>query len=456
MVNEFFLDESSLIDKARFLFEDAKKQQVKNKEIDLWLQAKPSKDFLEALRPVHTDPNSEKALVARLSATPILDLIVSSTAQQMVLEGVNAADDDAAKRMFLPWERNGLVSRQYALWHGMLTYGEAYALVLPGTIGGTVKGENSAWIGAYSPKRMHVWYEDPVGSEFPTYALRYSKIGETQNYVRLYDYNYVTDIALEGKDSRVVNVQEHGMGECPVVRFSNELDLDGSSVGEVEKYQLVAQRFYKSTQDRLLAQHYNSWKIRYATGLDFNTTEEAAEYKNKLGHEDVLTGGEGVTFGTLAETQLDGLLKAAEADRDMLAAVSQTPVWNLNGGNLINLSAEALSEARSMQRLKVSQKQKANGVNIARVLRLAAFAEGRIDDSKRYDLTPVWEDVETRVLSQAADGLQKLHTMGIPAELLVEMIPNLSKKRSEEWREHILANSDPLAGLSSALSRQVE
>lgn len=454
MVNEDFVDEALLIDKARMMLAEASKKRERLARVDIMLQSKPDSSFLESLRPAHTAPDSEKALVARLSVTPILDLIVSSTAQQMVLEGVNVSGDEAGARMFTPWERNGLVSRQFSLWYSMLAYGEAYTLTLPGEIQGNDAAP--AWIGAFSPKKMQVFFDDPVDSEFPVLALRHSRLSANEIRVRLYDQYYATDIVFDGRDAAVLRVQEHGMGVCPVVRFSNELDLDGVSVGEVEKYQLVAQRFYKSTQDRLLAQHYNSWKIRYATGLDFDSANDAEEYKTKLGHEDVLTGGEGVTFGTLAETQLDGLLRAAEADRDMLAAISQTPVWNLNGGNLVNLSAEALSEARSMQRLKVSQKQKANGVNVARTLRLAAFAEGRVADSQRYDIVPVWQDVETRVLSQAADGLQKLHTMGVPTELLIELIPNLSKKRVEQWREHIISSqSDPLGELASALSRQV-
>lgn len=330
-------------------------------------------------------------------------------------------------------------------------------MVLPALFGSR---SSQAWISAYSPRTLVVKYEDPLEDEYPVFAARITGVGENRR-MRIYDAQnvYTVNIGDGSEPVRVLDVVSHGMGVCPVVQFSNERDLEGNTRGEVEKFRVVAQRLDKTTYDRVLAQHYNSWKVRYATGLNLDDVSETERERNKqkLSNEDILTGGVGVQFGTLPETNLQGLLQAAEADRDTLAAVSQTPVWALNGGQLVNLSADALAEARSMHRLKVKAKQDFNGVNIARVLRLAAYAEGRGTDAVRYDITPVWADVEAYSLGQVADGLQKLSTMGVPTGVLIDLIPGLSAKRAQEWREQIdvAAELDPHKRLSVALERQL-
>lgn len=450
---------SAAVDTAKRLLESNQGRQRELDEIDKWL----SKDNpVETFRRAHTRPSNEKKHLQELAYTPILELIVAEVAQQMRVETIHVPGDESgetSRRLYAPWDVNGLPSKQYSLWHAMLGYSEAHMLVLPDSAVHRFKPrEKRAALMPFSPRQLHVEWNDQIEDEFPQFALR--MVGQTDKWhqLRLYDNEavyFMTRVPDTG-EVEFVDYIEHGMGVCPAVTFSNDLDLQTRSLGEVDKYKIVAQRLNKTTADRMLAQHYNSWKVRYATGLEEpDTDQDKAQQKSKLAHEDVLIGGEGVQFGTLPETTLDGLLRAAEADRDTLAAISQTPVWALNGGQLVNLSADALSEARSMQRLKVSQKQASNGVGVASALRLAALAEKRWEDAERYDLQVRWEDLEARSLGAVADGLSKLNSMGVPPELLVEMIPGLSTGQVAQWRSHMesrLSGSDRLANI---LDRQL-
>lgn len=433
-------------------------RQLELDQIDQWLTAQ---NPMDEYRRAHSAENPEKNRLGKLSATPILELIVAEVAQQMIVGriGVGDGDEAAASRLRRPWDANGMPSKQYALWHAGLAYGLAHVLVLPDRTMRPRGGQGGACLLPFSPRQLFVKWGDPLEDEYPMWAIRLvGKPGEWTG-MRVYDeqaVHYLTRDTTTG-GLTYVEYREHGMGVCPVVTFSNDLDLEARSRGEVEKFRGVAGRLEKTTLDRLMAQHYNSWKVRYATGMEEpRDSQDAAEQRQKLAHNDILVGGTGVQFGTLPETSLDGLLKAAEADRDTLAAVSQTPVWALNGGQLVNLSAEALLEARSMQRQKVAQKQRSNGVGVARVLRLAAHAEGRDEDAARFDITVGWEDTESRALSATADGLFKLGQLGIPPELLVEMIPGLSAERMEDWKARLTSGSGSEAGrLVDVLERQI-
>lgn len=415
--------------------------------IDKWLNDNP----VEAFRRAHERPNAEKEALARLGHTPILRFIVEETAQQMDLEGVHSGNRDTTA-LWRPWERNGMPSRQSALWNASLGYGYAYTVTLPGAL----EGEAAAVIRAVSPRNLHAVYADPVEDEWPMYALRTIPQGRTTHY-RLLDEEAVHYVARDESGAlQYIEPRYHNVGVTPVVRWANGMDLEGRTPGEVDRHKDGAQRLFKTTHDRMAIQHHNSWRILTATGLeDPGTDDERDRQKTVLRNNDILTGGEGVAFSTLPETTLDSILKAEEADRDTIAAMSQTPVWALNGGQLVNLAADAISEARSTSRLKVRGKQRNMGRSAAQNLRLAAFIEGREEDASDFDLRAQWADVEARSLSQAADALGKIALqLKVPVEKLWDMIPGVSKATSQEWKEWAESHPSAEERMAAALERQ--
>lgn len=417
-------------------------------DIDLWLR---SENPVEQHRRARENP--EKSALAGLSRTPLLRLIVEEAAQQMILEAVSSSGRDTAA-MWEPWERNGLPSREGALYEGCLGYGLAYGTALPGTL----RDGKAAVLRFLSPRDLFAVYGDPVDDEWPLYGLRtIAQPGGVVHY-RLIDDEGVHFVARDETGTlKYLEVRTHDVGVAPIVRYANHMDLEGRTPGEVDKFKGVAGRFEKTTNDRLLIQHYNSWRIKTATNLeDPGSPEEAERVKALLRHEDILTGGEGVEFSSLPETTMDGVLKAGEADRDTLSAVSQTPVWVFNGGQLVNLAADALAEARSMSRQKVGAKKRGLGRSHAQLLRLAAHIEGRVEDASDFNLRMSWADVESRSMAQAADALGKIATqLGVPQEMLWDLIPGISKATADDWRKWREDHPSDQAALAAAINRQI-
>lgn len=405
-------------------------------EIDKWMRWDP-----EEVQ-VPKTAKQEKRFLAKLSETPWLMLVVNTLSQQLIAETVRSSEIDKVDPVWGPWLRNRMGSRQRAIHKAAVGYGYAYTTVMPGDTGAVIRG--------YSPREMFAVYQDAAVDEYPEYSIR-----------RKGDHYYVLDgealytLGMERGKLVYITHEEHDVGVAPVVRYSNEIDLEGRTPGEVQPYIRTAQRINQTTNDRLLIQYNNSWKVRTATGLDADVPpEQRAAEKLRLSHEDILTGGEGVSFGTLDETSVEPLTKAAEADVGTLAAVSQTPAHALTG-NMINLSADAITEARAMLDTKAGQRKLAFGDSHAQTLRLSAHVEGRHRDAADFTLQIQWADLESRSMAQAADALGKMATMlGIPPEMLWDRIPTVTAQEAGQWRTYKQNNPSPELVLADTLRRQ--
>lgn len=422
-------------------------------EIDKWLS---TDNPVEVYRRAHTPPSDEKGQLAHLSYSPLLRLVVEECAQQMVLEDVQSPGRDT-KALWAPWERNGMPSRQGALFNAAIGYGLAYTQILPGVLPG--EPGQRAVIRAISPRDLFAVYADPVDDEWPMYALRtINQAGGVKHY-RLIDEESVYYVSRNETGAlEFIEERRHDIGVCPIARWANGMDLEARTPGEVEKHEVVARRYNKTVYDRLLIQHHNSWRIKTATGLvEPGNLEDGEKQKAILEHSSILTGGEGVQFGSLPETTMDGIIKAGDVDRDTIAALSQTPVWALNGGNLVNLSADALTEARSASRRKVQDKQRGMGRPAAATLRLAAHIEGRDEDAADFALRMVWADIGSVSLSQGADALGKVaDQLKVPVELLWDLIPGISKTTADNWRAYAEDHPAPEVAVAQALNRNLD
>jgi hypothetical protein len=405
-------------------------------EIDQWYRWSPEKVRV----PDHA--NQEEKYLRDLAETPWLNLVVTTVAQQLVGELVRSSEASNVDAVWLPWLRNRMPSRQRAIHRSALAYGYAYTTVMPGDSGAVIRG--------YSPRDMYAVYADPVEDEYPMYYLRVRG-----NHRIVVDEEAVYTLGVEDGKLTYISHELHGAGVCPAIRYSNQIDLEGRTPGEIEPFIPIAQRINKTTFDRLLIQHHSSWKIRTATGLEEPTTaEDAAAQKLLLRHSDILTGGEDVKFGTLDETSPEGLIKAGETDVETLAAVSQTPAHALTG-KMINLSADAIMEARSMLDLKAGERKVGFGDSHIQTLRLASYIEGRERDANDFTLTMDWADLGSRSMAQAADALGKMATMlGIPPEKLWDRVPGVTPDIAAAWLTYKQENPSAEEQLASALTTQ--
>ncbi|MCA1191624.1 phage portal protein [Saccharopolyspora sp. 6V] len=387
-----------------------------------------------------------------ISRTPWLNLVVTSTAQCMYVDGYRTSmdDDEESSPPWLTWNANDMDFRQIAIHRAALAYGYSYALVLPGDSASVIRG--------VSPRNSWVVYQEPAWDDWPMYGIRVHVNNDKTRLIRLYDEEaqYYLSADSTGDKVEFISWEVHGAGVCPLVRYTNQLDLEGRADGEVEPHIGAAKRINKTAYDRLLTQHFNSWKIRTVAGMAEPDTEEQANRKKmQLRQDDLLVAEDPDTkFGTLDETPLEGFISAWRADIEALAAVTQTPTHALTG-QLVNLSAEALAAARSSLSQKVTERQKSFGRSHAQVLRLAAAYEGHEGYASDVMSRVTWQDMEIRSLSQAVDALGKAATMlGVPQEALWQRIPGVEKSDVDEWRK-LAEQADPVARYRTELERQM-
>lgn len=435
--------------------------------IDRWYRWDPE----EIQLPRQATP--ELRALRNLSRVPWLGLVVTSTAQCMYVDGFRSAldepssDRDGVEDGQVPepvgpyrvWLANAMDQKQVALHRAMLAYGYAFATCLPGE---DFLGRPMPVLRGVSPRKMWAVWEDPADDDWPRYAMQVLRSNESGHRVKVFDEVNVYTLTVpsgippDGEDLIIESVQQHDAGVCPVVRYAHELDLDGRTRGEVEPYIPLAARINKTSYDRMLTQHYNSWKIRYIAGLAAPDTEEGAvRQAMKLSQMDLLVSEDPDTkFGALPETSMSGFIDAHMADVETLAAVSQTPTHELTG-KLINVSAEGLAMIRASQMQKVYETQKSAGRSHVQLLRLASALEG--DTKYAEDVTGrvTWQDTSIRSMAQAVDALVKLSTLEVPSTALWQRIPGVEKSDVDDWIR-LAKEGDPIDRMRAELERQAE
>lgn len=439
------MDSEALKKKFEKLRARLEEQRVACDRVDSWLSPELDRGFQLPRR-----ASFEHRALADLSRTPWLRLVVDNVVQAMYVKSVFSDQADASVLWEL-WQANNLQSQQVSNHRAMIAYGQSFGMVAD------IDGQPR--IRFYSPRNVAVEYEF-VGDEFPQYAL-VDKDGK-RRWFTMYAPGKIVDLMARDDTSApvVINTYEAQTELPPVVRFCNQLDLDGNVIGEVEPFIPTAQRINKTAYDRLLTQHFNSWKVKTIAGIGLpeqvdeygrgtgQVDEHLAEQKKlKLAQEDILTASDTDTkFGVLDATALEPFVTSWRSDIEALAAVSQTPAHALTG-QMVNLSPEALAAARAPLTQKVFERQMNAGDSYASLLRLAAGVAG--DDVAASDMSVrvAWRDMEIRSMSQAVDALGKAATMlGIPKRGLWGMIPGVEQSDLSQWEalQSQEAELDPL------------
>jgi hypothetical protein len=323
--------------------------------------------------------------------------------------------------------------RQGAVYRGALGHGVAYMVALPGE--DRLTREPMAKFYGYSARRMAAFYDED-DHEFPLFAIQADpyfdeKKAEQGWTVRFFDEEAVYYLSCKGngddkKDWTPISVEPHNLGVTPVVRYANQLDLDGRSMGEVEPVIPIAKRIDQDTYDRLIVQRYGAWKIRYITGLV--RPKDMSEEKYRAGLMQLKVGDflisddKETKFGTLPETQLEGFIKARDADiRDLAAATQQPPHHML--GTTPQMQPESLVSVNRGFMARSLERRTSFGESHERLFRVGALIEGRREEARAWDLQCRWRDTESRSLTQTADALGKIaQQLRVPVEMLWERI----------------------------------
>jgi predicted nuclease of predicted toxin-antitoxin system len=372
-----------------------------------------------------------RELIGR-SKTPWLPLIVTAVTQALYVEGYRSSDGETAEP-WKYWQANGMDRRQSAVHRAAVSYGTSYVTVMPGM---DQFGTHMPVIQGHSPRQMIAFYEeDDLDADYPVMALSVIPMRDGSRKFKLFDAMAV--YTLTEKDGlHLVSTRRHGVGVCPVIRFANDLDLEGRSSGEVEPYISTAARIDQTIFDRLVTQRFGSFIVRTVTGMaQPDTDAEANIAAIRLRQEDLLVAEDVDTkFGSLPATPLDGFIAAKDADVRDLAAISQTPPHHLLG-QVSNLSAEALAASEATLARKTEERRHSFGESWEQTLRIAAAVDGDIDAARDIESQVRWRDVESRSLAQTADALGKLAQMlGVPPQALWERIPGVTQQDVEQWK----------------------
>lgn len=400
--------------------------------------------------------------LANLSKVPWLSLVVTATAQSLYVDGFRSQLDDPGADELDPgspwhvWQANAMDQRQIAVHRAALAYGYSFVSVLPGE---DFMGNPMPVIRGISPRKMWAAFDDPASDDWPLYALQVDVQRDKTYKLQLFDENHIYNLIVDDAHTNFefVGAEAHDLGLVPIVRYANELDLDGRTPGEVEPHIPLAARINKTSFDRMLTQHYSSWKIRTVAGMaEPDSEEEAVRKKLSLRQDDLLVAEDPDTkFGTLDETPLNGFIDAWRADIEALAAVTQTPTHELTG-QLANLSAEALAAARAAHTQKVTERQKSFGKSHVQALRLAAMLHGNDDYASDITGRVSWQDTEIRSISQAVDALGKAAQMlGVPVKALWGRIPGVERSDVEEWARMAM-EGDPIMRMKLEMERQAK
>lgn len=382
--------------------------------------------------------NTERQVLQRMARTPWIPLMISTFAQQMIVDGYRSTGQKENARAWETWEFNDMRSQQLSLNRTVSWAGYTYLRV---TDGQGPRGESMAVMRGVAPTRLFALYADPVGDEYPEYALEKRFDGTWRWWFNGEGYHV---LSWDGSKFKIVESRSHDYGVNPFVRYVNQIDLEGRTWGDVEPIIDLAARIDKTAFDRLLVQHFNSFKVRWATGLEQAETEdEIAQDKIRIANEDILIASDvQAKFGTLDETSMGGFIEAYKADLDAFAAVNQLPPNLL--GQVINVAADALDGARRQTYQKLFEKQTVMGSRHAQALRLAAHIEGREDEANDFSARIHWQDVEVRSLSQFADAWGKIvDQLGVPKWAAWHKIPGVDQSEVAEWEEN-WDNDDPL------------
>lgn len=389
---------------------------------DEWARLARIVDRVRGQHPAPYTPDSADAEykdLVRRAVSNWLPLVVASTVQGLYVDGFRGVDEEASRRRWYSWQANGMDARQVPLHRAVCTLGYSYLMVLP--------TDTVASITPVPATRMFAEYEY-VDDEWPVRTIR----ALAPNQWELLD-DEARYVVTGKRADRRVDVFPHNLGVVPVVKLSAQYDLLGYPLGDVEPLLPVQERINETVFGLLMAQRYASFKQRWITGMAPPLDDEGNPLPlpfNIAVDSAVVAESPDTKFGQFDASDLGQYVEALEAHVRHLAAISQTPPHYLLG-SLVNLSAEALTAAETGLQRKIRERQMVLGEGYEQMLRLVARAEG---DAEDVAAQVHWRDTESRSLSQVADALNKLagpDGLGVPAEMLYEMIPGWSAQDVE-------------------------
>ncbi len=415
---------------------------------------------------------SEYRMLVEQARFNFLGLVVNSVAQGLFVDGFRASDpethrvttSDNVRIWHDLWQANRMDARQAAIYRSAITYGSAYATVLPGDDPppDSPLDPPGVKVTPYSPLKMVALYDDPTEDEWPDIAMvTVSARKKGEKVVRLcylYDEEAVYAVRMTGDEITDLTAVPHNLGLVPVVRFLQRYDLDGSR-GKVEPLIPLQQQVNQTTFSLLMAQQYGAFRQRYVTGMVPSKDEQGRPVAPfNIAVDTLLTAtSPDSKFGEFSQTDLSGYLSSRQSTLLQVSSTAQVPPHSLlTGPGISNISADALAALEAGHRADIAEHQTCLGEGVEQMFRLGALILN--DDTGWADKSAqvVWRDTTPRSMSQLADALGKLASqLGIPVKALWQYIPGVTDQDLDAW-EAMLEDEDLLDGIRNMGPVQTE
>lgn len=395
--------------------------------------------------------SAELKLLALMARTAWGGLIVDSMAERLIVDGIKATDPRFDEMAWGWWQASGLDARQIAVHTDAQICAETYVLVWPGAPSPAIRGLDRrrtvgtpAGTSAYDLVEAVTRWASSDGLEVAVLydaeaAHIFARATDRQVGALPRSWRAEPDVVDVGSpDWVLVDVDEHGLGVCPVVRMPNVPDLTGEGTSDLATHLPVIDRITETVMGRTTAGKFGAYRQRWASGIDLGAKIDPQTGEPVLGPDgkplpagspfrygsDLVwtTEDPDAKFGSFEATDLRPIIEAVDQDIKHLAAVSRTPAHYLLTGSANPPSAEALLAAESGLVSKVARRQLEFGEAWEQVIRLAALAAGETALAEDAALQMVWRRTEVRSIGAVADALLKLRQMNLPLSILLEML----------------------------------
>lgn len=235
-------------------------------------------------------------------------------------------------------------------------------------------------------------------------------------------------------------------GVVPLVEFANRSRLNGSPRSDIEPVAPLQDAVNTIWCHLMTAADEMALPARAVLGMDRPTREIVdSETGEVIGEEDLPISKfrsdrmlwlerDTARIAEFSAADLSNYTRVIEVAVQHIAAQTRTPPHYLLG-QMVNVSADALTAAESGLVAKVMELQRFFGSALREVMRIEALASG--DEARAEGLSlgsVVWRDAQFRSDAQYADALTKFKAVGVPDEALWERIPGVDSDEIERWK----------------------
>ncbi len=377
----------------------------------------------------------------RQARTNFVGLVVDAVMDRLSVGGfrMNSVESDQLAQRI--WQANGMDAGIKPVLRDALVMRRSYVIVGPDTRKGGRENGSGVLLTGEDPRQV-IHASDPVDRRQVRAALKVW-VDELDNRDRAVVYlpdgvfYFIGPRRASGDGDLISNesfwsamrwsidVNEGDMGVAknpsaplvPVVPFVNRLDKDREGFGEFEDVTSIQDRINQVVLDRLVIGAAQSFRQRWATGVQFKD-QDGNDIQPWDPGADLLwhTVADDATFGDFAAADLAPIIGAAKADVEQLASITRTPPYYLLG-SMVNISGDALTAADTGATAKAEARQDGFGEALEAVQALAFHLLGK---EAPVEAETIWVDAERRNEAKSADAAVKKQAVGVPWRQLME------------------------------------